>query len=144
MRFLVNRCRRFEWLLNETEDRPLQADEHAFMEAHRRVCVPCERLARGSIGLNMLRDAAIDVPVDSAFGDRVIRRLRIQESKAGLMYWSPAVLSGAIAGLAILAAIQMVSRPEQLPVFSGAGDARKVAQPVFPELKEFSNPSREP
>lgn len=142
MKYAWNKCKKFSYLLNEIEDRPLGLSESSFMEHHQRECAECERLTKGTSGLNMLRSSTIDPVIGQNFDERLIRRIAVQAKKSNFSYWSPAFLSGAIAGLAVLAAIQMISRPEQMPVFKGTGEARKVGQPIFPELKDIENTRR--
>lgn len=137
MNLFLHGCRKFSFLLNEAEDRVLQADEHSFLDRHSEECAKCAALATTAMGLNMLRLCAIEPAVDSGFDDRVMRRLQLGMAKSSVRYWTPAVLGGAIAGIAILAAIQMISRPQQLPVFRGNSEARNLSNsgPMFPELK---------
>ena len=91
----------------------------------------------------MLRGMAMEHEVSRAFDERVIRRLRVQTVKESLNYWSPAVLGAAIACLAVLAAMQMMSKPSSLPpLHMGATEARHMTSgPVYPELQLPRSPN---
>lgn len=132
-------CGKFGWLASEAEDRPLSPRESAFMERHRLVCSPCaQREQASSLALNMLREARFeDADPSATFDVRVIRRVRVQMVRASFQYWSPAVCGAAIAAVALVAGLQLLSRSHQLPVFqTGGSDARRiqVSAPDFPEL----------
>lgn len=145
MIFFPSKCRRFAYLLNESEDRALAEDEVAFFEKHRATCSKCERLSRSAVGLNMMRAFAMDGSPSAGFDERVIRRLYLANARATFSYWLPALMGGAVAGLALLAALQMISQPDQLPVFRGEGEARRVSStPIFPALQLDRNSERVP
>lgn len=132
-------CGKFGWLVSEAEDRELSGREQAFLDRHRSVCVPCaHREEASSLALNMLREASFDeADPGASFDVRLIRRVRVQTVRASFQYWSPAVCGAAIAALALVAGMQLLSRTHQLPVFqSGNSDARRIqiSAPDFPEL----------
>ncbi|HTQ09014.1 MAG TPA: hypothetical protein VMI31_02980, partial [Fimbriimonadaceae bacterium] len=94
----------------------LTPGEEAFLHKHRQVCVECDDAAsQSSVALNFLRAAAIEVEVHPQFDERVIRKLKVQRTRESLRYWSPAVAGAFIAGLAIVAALQMITRSSDLP-----------------------------
>lgn len=130
-------CTKFGRLVSETQDRLISDRERRFMERHRAVCVQCRRKERDSdLALNMLRLAAFEVEAEPQFDQRVIRRHRLDNVREDIRYWSPTTWGAAFAVMAILAALQMVSRSSQLPVFHTPGsDARRVEveTPIIPD-----------
>lgn len=145
MKLFLNKCKRFGYLLNESEDRSLDGEESSFVESHRTKCSRCRHLSSSGAGLNMIRVYAMDAEPSPGFDDRVIRRLHLANARSSISYWMPALMGGAVAGLALLAALQMISQPDQLPVFRGDGEARKVStSPMFPDLKFETNTERVP
>lgn len=145
MRLHLNKCRRFAYLLNESEDRSLDGDESSFFERHRATCPKCSQLSKSGAGLNMMRICALDAEPSFGFDERVIRRLHVAKARASFSYWLPALMGGAVAGLALLAALQMISQPDQLPVFRGDGEAKRVSStPIFPDLKFERDTERVP
>lgn len=147
MKFRLFGCRRFRKLVNDAFDRELGAREDTFMAKHRKVCQPC-RAAEGqsNMAINMLRSLAMEAEPTPAYEDRLIRRWRLQSVRAGFNYWSPAFFGAAIAGVAILAALQMItqsSRLPQVPLQGSGNEARRITTggPQFPELRFDRNTS---
>ena len=130
-------CRRFSRLSNEAIDRDLCEREETFLEKHRTVCASCAATqTQSSFALNMLRASAIDVDISPSFDDRLLRKLRVRTTRESLRYWSPAVAGAFIAGLAVVAAMQMITRSAQLPhVGVPGGEARRI-QLVSPALDQ--------
>lgn len=115
--------------MNEKFDRELSKGETDFMASHRTGCDECRREeAHGACALNMLRLSSIgdeDVAPSLVFEERVIRRLRVQTARESVRYWSPAFFGAAIAGLTVLAALQLVSNRQLVPnVTHPAGEVR--------------------
>ena len=107
------------------------------MDAHRIVCEVCEEHElQGSMSLNMLRGAAMEAEPREGFDDRVVRLVKLQTAR-NLRYWSPAIMGAAVAGVVLLAALQIISRPQALPQLnSPQSEARLLNSglPSFPEL----------
>lgn len=142
MRTRLFGCGKYGWLWSEMQDRNLSSREEAFMQRHKAVCRECARREdQSSMALNMLRLSTLDVEVGPAFDQRILRRHRIQSVKAGLGYWSPALVGGAIAFLAMMAGLQMISESNQLPTFNGVGIESyrlRTEGPLIPTLgREF-------
>ena len=115
--------------MNEKFDRDLTLKERSYMAQHRSVCSECRvQEAHTATALNMLRMAAAteDIPDNSiVFEERVMRRWRIQSTRESVRYWSPAFVGAAIAGLTVLATLQIVSsRPTINGTTNPAGEAR--------------------
>lgn len=62
----------------------------------------------------MLRMAALEPEVAPMFEDRVIRRLKVQQVKESLNYWSPALIGAGIACIVVFATLHLVSTPAQI------------------------------
>ncbi len=109
-------CAKFKRLASEQLDRDLRPREEAFLHRHRKACADCRAAqTQSSLALNFLRASAIDVDVHPMFEERVIRKLKVQTARESLRYWSPAVAGAFIAGLAVVAALQMITRSADLP-----------------------------
>lgn len=109
-------CSKFKKLTSESLDRELTLKEDAFVQKHRGACSECRAIqAQSSLAMNFLRSATMEVDVNPHFDERVIRKLRIQTTRESIRYWSPAVAGAFIAGLAVVAALQMITRSAELP-----------------------------
>lgn len=89
------------------------------------------------MALNMLRAAAIPAEPDEAFDRRLIRKVKLQGAREHVSYWSPVAIGATIALVLVLAAVQLVSRPQGLPENkSPAGEARltDTGLPAIPDL----------
>lgn len=107
-------CQKFSRLSNEQADRELTPAEQKFLERHRGVCDDCAQLEQTTAcALNMLRMAALEPEVAPMFEDRVIRRLRVQQVKESLNYWSPALVGAGIACIVIFVTLQLASSSVQ-------------------------------
>jgi len=132
-------CGKFGWLVSESEDRLLTSKEVKFLESHRSVCRECARREEAtSLALNMLRESSI-VPSapERGFDIRVIRRVRLQTVRLSVQYWSPAIFGAAIAAVALVSALQMLARTNEMPVFrAGVSEARRIqlGGPVIPDI----------
>ncbi|MBX3117654.1 MAG: hypothetical protein KF784_01200 [Fimbriimonadaceae bacterium] len=137
MKFRLFGCTKFSRLLSDAQDRLITDSERRYMDRHRTVCPNCRKKERESdLALNMLRMAAFDVDPEPQFDQRVLRRHKLDTVREDIRYWSPTVWGAAFAVVAIFAALQMVSRSAQLPVFHGPGtDAKRVTSeaPLIPD-----------
>lgn len=132
-------CGKFGWLASESEDRELTPRETVFMERHRRVCAQCAKQEEATaLALNMLRESSLESEdLNQAFDRRLLRRVRLQSLQLGLQNWSPALLGGVIAAVALVSALQILSRTDRLPIFrTGNADARRIelSFPEFPHI----------
>ena len=108
-------CKKFGRLTSEHQDRSLSASEERFLTRHRLVCEDCALIERTtSNALNMLRMATLEPEVAPMFEDRVIRRLRVQQVKESLNYWSPALVGAGIACAVIFVTLHLASTPSEL------------------------------
>jgi hypothetical protein len=109
-------CRRFRWLASEREDRSLTQQEQKFYDAHLTCCPDCATYdSQTHEALDVLRGAAfLEVDSTPMFEERVIRRLRTQQVRESIRYWSPALAGAVIACVAIFATLAMVARPDRL------------------------------
>lgn len=131
MSFRLFGCSKYGRLVSEKEDRELSLREREFMAKHRSVCADCRRQESLSANaLNMLRLASFgDEPFDGLAGiqfeERVLRRWRVNSARESVRYWSPAFVGAAIAGLSVLAALQLViNRPGTPATSRPIGEAK--------------------
>jgi hypothetical protein len=147
VRFGLFGCRKFRFLQNDAHDRALSNEESRFLEQHRLVCVKCAEAERQSAyALNMLRMTALEPEpeMDPHFEERVLRLLKVRKLRSSLNYWTPAVAGFAVAGFALVAALQMIAQPTKLPnVVPHVEVRREVPGPFFPELVEEPKQQRE-
>lgn len=139
-------CKKYSKLSYEKLDRELSDSERGFLQKHGAACAECGRAAeQGFIALNMLRECAMEAEVRPHFEERVVRSWKLEKVRSGFGYWSPAVLGAAVAGIVLLAAIQMIAQPSHLPNIRvpANSEARLNTQPHFPELENYSDPNRD-
>ena len=135
MSFRLFGCGKYRRLLSEKEDRALQLVEREFMAKHRVVCDDCRRQEQLSASaLNMLRlasfeEAPFEAESGAIFEERVMRRWRVTAARESVRYWSPAFVGAAIAGLTVLAALQLVSNRQGMPSTSAPGGEAKLQRP---------------
>lgn len=124
-------CRRFGRLLSEREDGELSARDQEFFDRHLSECERCRTEARQSAAsLDLLRSAALQVEVTDSFEERLVRRARNRAAAESLRYWSPALIGAALAGIAMLAALQIVTRGSSLPPVNVPGaETRRYERP---------------
>ncbi len=130
-------CKRFEILASESLDRGLVPAEFRFMSQHREACARCRQSETSRVmALNMLRESAIPAQADDSFDRRLLRRARLQSAREQVSYWSPAAVGATVALVLVLAAVQLVSKPNGLPENnSPAGEARLSSSlPAVPDL----------
>ncbi len=78
----------------------------------------------------MLRMAALEPEIEPMFEDRVIRRLKVQQVKESLNYWSPALVGAGIACIVIFVTLQMVASPVQMKrAHMPDGEAKRESAP---------------
>ena len=108
-------CKKFRLLSSEREDRDLNVSELRFMDKHRDICEECRDTERTSVcALNMLRLATLEAEAPPMFEDRIIRRLKVQQVKESLNYWSPALFGATIACIVIFVTLHLASAPAQM------------------------------
>jgi hypothetical protein len=108
-------CFRFHRLWDTRDERDLTSGEERFIENHVAACHQCSEFAEtASTALNLLREAALEPEVSLSFDDRVIRKVRVQTVRESLGYWSPALVGGLIACVAVFATLQIAATPVQL------------------------------
>lgn len=138
-------CRRFSRLLSEERDRSLTQAEADFMIDHRLSCSQCgEALRLNDLALDDLRDATINPTPSENFDDRILVAVREGRTSLGFGYWSPALIGAAIAGIAILSALTILTRSAGSPVRrSPFGEAKLMrGTDQFPALNLDSTPLR--
>ncbi len=131
-------CKKYKKLSYDQRDRELTEAEHAFMASHEDQCEECGKtMESAAFALDILREQALEPEPTPNFESKVIRQYRIEAKRSSLRYWSPAVVGAAVAGLVVLAAMQMIAQSSQLPSFKvPAGEAR-LSKPAIPNLNTF-------
>ena len=145
MRLFLSPCSKFRHLLNASDDRPLLASEAMFMACHEERCSKCSRYETSSDGLNLLRTAGLDANPTPGFTDRTLRLVRIQAGRTTFNYWLPDIAGGVIACVALVSALQMISRPQAMPTFMKSGvESRKIdiSETMIPSLDLSKSPVR--
>ena len=141
LRFLS--CRKYRRLSYIQRDRDLNVSEVRFMGEHETVCDICApQMQLGFSALNMLRDSAMEPEYKPTFDERVIRRVKVETVRASMRYWSPAMIGAAVAGLVVLAAMQMIAQSSQLPSFHVPNGEARVYTPAFPHTLDTGHSVR--
>jgi len=110
-------CKRFARLVNESRDRQLNSSEDAFVSRHSSICPRCEHVQEQAVGaFGALCDLALDAEPSDTFDERVTLAFREGRTSMGFGYWSPALMGAAIAGIAVLCALTIVTRTADSPV----------------------------
>jgi len=123
MKTRVFGCMRFRRVAFEAADRVLSMREEEFLEKHRSVCPGCARIEMESVtALNSLRAVTLEAFPDPMFEERVLRRLRVSNSRSAFRSWSPAVVGASIACITIIAALQMVTLNSSIPGYRSKGE----------------------
>jgi hypothetical protein len=106
-------CGKFRWLAIERYDRELNQGEESFYRKHREVCFECLRYEQQGVNaMNLLIAASVEPEVSANFDEKVIRELRrTTVPRTSFAYWTPMVAGAAVAGLAIVAALQLLTGP---------------------------------
>jgi hypothetical protein len=86
----------------------------------------------------MLRESRLEPTTPQlGFDIRVIRRVRLQAVRLSMQYWSPAIFGAAIAAVALVSALQMLARTNEMPIFrAGVSEARRInlGGPEIPDI----------
>ncbi len=107
-------CKKFGRLSSEQADRTLSDSEDRFLSKHRAVCPSCRKAeVTTTCALNMLRMATLEPEVEPMFEDRVLRRLKVQQVRESLNYWSPALIGASIACAVVFVTLRIASAPVQ-------------------------------
>jgi anti-sigma factor RsiW len=109
----------------------LSPRDQEFFDRHLNACERCRAEARlSAASLDLLRSAALEVEVTDSFEDRLVRLARNRAAAESLRYWSPALIGAALAGIAMLAALQIVTRGSSLPPVNVPGaETRRYERP---------------
>jgi len=95
----------------EKFDRQLTPREENFYRKHREVCYPCMRYEQqGLNAMNMLSAGAVEPEISEDFDAKVLEGFRRSRKRVALTYWSPVLAGAAVACLALLATLQLLSR----------------------------------
>ena len=130
MTFRPYRCRKFQRLCEEREDRDLRHHEFTYVETHRAACDPCRLCESASQNsLNMLRAMTLSVQPSDAFDARLVRLVRVDRGRDRFAYWFPAIIGAGIASFAMFALMQLVTASTPLKPFLVPAAARNSVAP---------------
>jgi len=116
MNFRLFGCGKFKYLAIEKFDRELNPKEQNFYRKHREVCFECMRYEQqGTNAMNLLHAATIEPEISDNFDERVLAQLLKPRKRVALTYWSPLLAGAAVAGLAVIATLQLISRSPVQP-----------------------------
>lgn len=129
---MFSTCTKFKKLAGEQAERELSESQVEFLDSHRAQCQDCREYEASSfMSLNMLREATLEPEFNPNFEDRILRKLKVQTARSSIGYWSPAVVGAFVAGLAIVAALQLITRSADMPrMHFPGGEARNLAKPT--------------
>lgn len=114
-------CGKFRWLAIERFDRELKPKEERFYQKHREVCFGCLRYEQQGVNaMNLVSSAALEPAISEDFDARVLEKLRQSKKRVSIAYWSPAFAGAAVAGLALMATLQLLSR-SPIHLFQNSG-----------------------
>ena len=120
MNFRLFGCGKFRFLAIEKFDRDLTPREADFYRKHKEVCYECLRYEQtGTNAMNLLSSAAMEPEISENFDQRVLNLWRKQKKVIAFQYWSPLLAGAAVAGLALIATLQLISRTPVHPFQSG-------------------------
>jgi hypothetical protein len=106
---VFNGCARYRKCKLLCEDGVATRRQRTFVERHEADCADCARQhALTMSALGALRSAAIEPQPDPGFESRFIRVWRIERRSRAVSYWMPAVAGAVVAGVALLAVLQIL------------------------------------
>lgn len=104
-------CGKFKYLSIEKFDRQLTPKEEGFYRKHREVCFSCLRHEQqGQNAMNLLSSASIEPEISEDFDAKVLAMYQKSRKRVAITYWSPVFAGAALACLALLATLQLLSR----------------------------------
>ena len=128
-------CRKCHRLRQKRAISSLSSFEEAWLEKHWQECPDCAAEEAADMeAMCALRASAPQVEVGSDFDAKLVRRIRLDRGARSLAYWSPAFVGAALAGIAALALIQVLSiKPVAKPAVLEGREARRSELPVIPD-----------
>jgi hypothetical protein len=104
-------CGKFKWMSIEKFDRQLTPKEEDFYRKHRDVCFECMRYEQqGLNAMNLLSAGSIEPEISEHFDENVLEGFRRSRKRVAFTYWSPVLAGAAVACLALMATLQLLSR----------------------------------
>lgn len=138
MMFRKNPCEKYRKLSDSMRESELSSAEQSFMSAHRESCDDCRKWSRSEFALNLLPALSMEPEISANFDERLLRKFALSKGRSSIAYWSPAIIGGAIACLALFAALQLISQPSQTPMFNrpaAESKLNKSNEPLIPVLR---------
>lgn len=95
-------------------------------------------MQKAADAFNMLRSEAFEAMPLANYDDRLLRKHKLQTVRASVSYWSPAMLGAAVAGLVVLAAMQMIAQSSHLPSFKVPASEARLSSPAIPSVERLN------
>lgn len=131
--------RLFWYLTRQSEVRDLRAFEERYIAwCYDRFPELAEQLEDDSEPLSVLQAGTLNLNIEDKFDRELINKHFVSDAaRRSILYWSPTLLGGLVAGLALIALLQMLSvshamKPANMPGGSAASNAKTPL--VFPVL----------
>ncbi len=88
--------------------------------------------------LDILRMEALEAETKENFDERLLRRHKVASVRSSIRYWKPALMGAAVAGLVVLAAMQMIAQSSHLPSFKVPASEARLSSPAIPSLHSLN------
>lgn len=111
-------CLQFRKLAREGQDRSFTEKEADLMEAHRAKCPRCADYETSMVGsLISLRGSELPIEAAEGYTMRVAKKAWVVCQRDTARYWSPALCGAAVAGLLLIALVQLANRGREVNYF---------------------------
>jgi predicted anti-sigma-YlaC factor YlaD len=132
-------CARYRKLSYASRDRVLNDREQKFVDEHAAICPECaQSVQQANDAFDMLRLEAFEAAPLANYDDRLLRKHKLQTVRASVSYWSPAMLGAGVAGLVVLAAMQMIAQSSHLPSFKVPASEARLSSPAIPSVERLN------
>ena len=133
------RCSKFWKLWRQRDDRDLSIRQHGFLDRHRSSCTHCAQREQAELqSIIFLRGNDIKFESDANLDALILKAVIAQRQEKGVAYWAPAAVGAAVAALAVMATLQMISRSDELQPLSINGTEAKRVVNGFHEFPEWN------
>lgn len=118
-------CHRF-WKLRKRHDACSESDAK-FLRKHRTNCAKCAQLEQAEMqSLEFLRGHRLDFESDETLDAKILSAVLVQRRSA-IGYWAPSAIGAAVAALAVMAILQVITRSDELaPVSVNGSEAKRI------------------
>ncbi len=140
-------CRRFARALDRQHDGLDTDTDRRFIRSHRETCAEC-RAHEAALGaaLNFLQHEEIRYEGEDEFERAVVRDWRLEkEARKALRYYAPTALGAAVAAMALLAILQILTNSARMqPIDLRGHEARRIERNliVLPDFEVVESSTR--